>query len=198
MNVIYYKELLRWVDDLDGVFTIADLRVMLDQKSDATFYRIVDDFLRHEILIKVKRGIYAMPDASLAVISSRIDPHAYISTGTVLAQKALIGSIPARKVQAVKTGCCRRYECPLGTIEHIGIHPALYFGFESQGGQLVATPEKAFLDVCYLHFKGRRFSFDPHSDVHFDELDRDRIHAYLARYDMRFKGFFERIWGDML
>jgi hypothetical protein len=38
------------------------------------------------MLFKVKRGIYATPEATLAAISNRIEPAAYISTGTVLAQ----------------------------------------------------------------------------------------------------------------
>ena len=81
--------------------------------------------------------------------------------GTVLARTAIIGSIPARRVQAVKMGRPRTYRCELGTIEHLSITPRLYFGFGSIAGDLVASPEKAFLDVCYFTYRGRRFSFDP-------------------------------------
>ena len=99
-----YQSIGRWATELDGVFTLADLKVALEVDSQATLFRNLAEMTDKGVLVKVKRGLYAVPGASLEVISSRIEPQAYISTGTVLARHAIIGSIPARKVQAVKTG----------------------------------------------------------------------------------------------
>ena len=147
-------------------------------------------------LVKVKRGIYATMEASLASISNRIEPAAYISTGTILAKVAAIGSVPARRIQAVKMGRPRKYSCALGIIEHLSLSPRLYFGFETVGGMLCATAEKAFLDVCYYTYRGRRFSFDPASDVNTSDLRREIVSCYLTKYDGRFVNWFNRIWGD--
>lgn len=117
-----------------------------------------------QCLDKDKKSIYATPTATLETISSRIEPKSYISTGTVLAKKAIIGFVPALKVQAVKLGRPRIYKCKTGIIEHLSISPKLFFGFSAKNGKLVATPEKAFLDVCYFYFKGKRFSFEAMSD----------------------------------
>jgi hypothetical protein len=146
------------------------------------------------VLIKVKRGIYATPRADLTAISSRIEPKSYISTGTVLARAAAIGSVPARRAQAIKIGRPRVYRCELGTIEFLSISPRLYFGFTAVSGVLVASAEKAFLDVCYFTYRGRRFSFDPGTDVNLAQLDFDTIEHYLESYDPRFVSFFNRIW----
>lgn len=194
MDIESYKAIAKWAPELGGVFTLPDLRVALNQNAEPTLYRTVAALVAESVLIKVKRGIYATPEASLATISSRIDPLAYISTGTVLADKAVIGSIPARRVQAVKVGRPRVFRCELGTIEHLSVDPRLYFGFTAVSAMRVAVPEKAFLDVCYFNYRGRFFSFDPVSDVNLERLDFDVVERFLEAYDPRFVTFFKRHW----
>jgi len=194
MDKAAYRDLEVWAREMGGVFALSDLKVLFRRQAEATLYRTVADMVRQGSLIKVKRAIYATPEATLAVISARIDPAAYISTGTVLAARALIGVIPARKIQAVKIGRPRRYCCALGTIEHLSIAPQLYFGFAPADGILTATPEKAFLDVCYFYYKGKRFSFDPASDIAVQGLDRDLLSEFLKPYDRRFAKFVRRVW----
>lgn len=195
MNIDRHQIIKRWTEELDGVFTLADLKVALDVDSEATLFRSLADLTDRGTLVKVKRGIYAVPQASLEVISSRIEPQAYVSTGTVLARNAIIGSIPARRLQAVKCGRPRTYQCPLGTIEHLSITPRLHFGFEFERERRVATPEKAFLDVYYFLYKGKAFSFDPSTDANVDALNENLIADYLVHYEPRFVSFFERIWS---
>jgi len=197
MDMQRYKSVMKWADALDGIFTISDLKVALDINAEATLYRVIAEMTETGELFKVKRGIYATPQARLTDISSRINPGAYISTGTVLAKNGIIGSVPARRVQAVKIGRPRMYRCQLGIIEHFSIAPKLYFGFSLTDGILTATPEKAFLDVCYFNFRGRNFSFDPWSDIHTADLDEDLINRYLVRYDSRFIARFKQIWGAL-
>jgi len=194
MDTMRYKTIERWKTELDGVFTLADLKVALDENTDPTLYRTVAKMVDNGTLIKVKRGIYATPEAALTTISSRIDSTAYISTGTVLASKTIIGSVPARRVQAVKVGSPRTYRCKLGTIEHLSISPQLYFGFSTVAGTRIATQEKAFLDVCYFTYRGRKFSFDPATDINLTRIDFDLIETYLEAYDPRFVSFFKKHW----
>ena len=195
MNLLSHNLIARWAEDLDHVFTLADLKVALKPDSDATLYRKVSKLVDDGSLIKAKRGIYATPEATLITISSRIEPSSYISTGTVLAANALIGSVPARKVQAIKTGRPRTYRCELGTIEHLSISPKLFFGYTSEAGIRIATPEKAFIDVCYFTYRGKRFSFDPGTDVDLERLDIDLIREYLQAYDPRFINFVKQNWA---
>ena len=196
MDSEVYKAIEKWAEELDGVFALSDLRVVLGDVTEAALYKRLNGLVESGTLIKVKRGVYATPEAPLAAISARIEPKAYISTGTILARSALIGSVPVRRVQAVKTGRPRLYRCSLGVIEHLSISPQLYVGFSPVNGVLCATLEKAFLDTCYYTYRGKRFSFDPASDVDVVRLDRGLIDDYLQRYDRRFVNYFNRIWGD--
>jgi len=195
MDAGVYRTVQRWAGEVEGVFALSDLRIILGDKTEAALYKRLNRLVDSGTLVKVKRGIYATPEASLVTISNRIAPAAYISTGTILARAAIIGSIPVRKVQSVKTGRPRVYRCALGIIEHLSLSPRLYFGFTSVAGMLCATPEKAFLDVCYFAYRGKRFSFDPADDIHTGRLNREIISDYLTRYDKRFLNYFNRIWG---
>jgi len=188
------KNIEKWALELDGVITMPDLKVVFGGQSEIALFKKLESAIEDNVLIKVKRGIYALPGTALETISMRINPDAYISTGTVLASKAVIGSVPMRRIQAVKVGSPRIYECEVGIIEHLSISPNLYFGFEIINGIKFATAEKAFLDVCYFYYKGRRFSFDPESDVNTGGLKADVIAGYLSKYNRRFVSFFRRIW----
>lgn len=194
MKLRAYKAIERWSSELDGVFTLPDLKAALDTGSEPSLYRAIAAMVEDGLLFKVKRGIYATSTASLKSISNRIDPTAYISTGTILAERTVIGSVPARRVQAVKVGRPRTYSCKLGTIEHLSVNPNLYFGFSHASSLLVADVEKAFLDVCYFSYCGHRFSFDPVSDVNLSRLDLNKIKVYLESYGSRFITFFKRYW----
>jgi len=197
MSIEGYKAVLKFSKDLEGVFTLPDLKVILDEQTEVTLFRAVRKLVESGDLIKIKRGFYATPDASLAAISCRIEPASYISTGTVLAQNAIIGSIPARRLQAVKIGRPRTYKCQLGTIEHLSIAPHLYFGFNTSNGKKIATKEKAFLDVCYYYYKGKTFSFDPAMDINQADMDMTVVNAYLKKYDKQFVSFFKKFTGDL-
>ena len=197
MSIEGYKAIQKFSKDLEGVFTLPDLKVILDEQTEVTFFRAVRKLLESGDLIKIKRGFYATPDASLAAISCRLEPDSYISTGTVLAQHAIIGSIPAHRIQAVKVGRPRIYKCPLGTIEHLSIAPHLYFGFNTINGRKIATKEKAFLDVWYYYYKGKTFSFDPATDIHPVAMDMRVVNAYLKKYDKQFVSFFKKFTGEL-
>lgn len=195
MEIKGYQKLISLSKDQDGIFSIKDLEVILDKKSDASLYREVKYLQEVGELIKVKRGIYATKTASLFSISNRIIPNSYISTGTVLAKNIIIGSIPAKRVQAVTIGAPKIFSCSLGTIEYFSISKKLYFGFEKSDCINWATSEKAFLDACYYFYKGKKFSFDLESDVNLDRLDFEIINKYLTKYDKRFVTFFKKIWS---
>ncbi len=195
MSIERYKAIRRFSKDLEGVFTLPDLKVIFDENTEITLFRSVRKLVESGDLIKVKRGIYATPGASLAAISCRIEPDSYISTGTILAQNAIISSIPARRIQAVKRGRPRVYKCQLGIIEHLSIAPHLYFGFKCVNGRNVANKEKAFLDVCYYYYKGKTFSFDPATDMNQADIDMTVINSYLKKYDKQFISFFKKFTG---
>ncbi|MBN1673112.1 MAG: hypothetical protein JXR37_18845 [Kiritimatiellae bacterium] len=170
-----------------------DLKVLFGDQTEAALYKKLQRFIDAEVLVKVKRGVYARPDASLAAIAGRVVPDCYVSLGTILARHAAIGAVPARRIQAIRVGRPRVFSCALGAIEFLSIRPALFFGFTEDGGVRYATLEKAYLDACYYVWRGRRLSFDVAEDVNVERLSRDRIDAYLRRYSPPFVSFFTEL-----
>ena len=195
MNVSELDALRKLAGELDGVLTISDARVLFSRYSDAAMFKNLESLVHNGLLVRVKRGVYALPSASLVAISQRLARESYISAGTVLAEALVIGSLPVRRVQAVKVGRPRIYRCALGVVEHLSVKENLLFGYEVRNGVRYATPEKAFIDVCYFLSKGRRFSFDPVTDVNLELLNPSRIREYLSAYDQRFVTFFQSRWS---
>jgi hypothetical protein len=190
MNLADYQKFMAVSASMDGVFTLADFRVLYGSDSAATRFRKLEDLVEAGELLRVKKGLYARPDADLRRISQRIAPDSYLSLGTVLAAEGLIGSIPARRVWAVRVGRPRSYDCTLGRIEHLSIAPGLCVGWTLREGLKWADPEKAYLDAWYFSYKGRNLSFDLLEDVDRDRLDAEKLAAYVSVYDRRFQVYY--------
>lgn len=196
MNLKDYQKFSDNLEGMDRVFTLPDFRILYPEDSEATRFRKLDALVSAGELIRIKNGIYARADADLRSVSQRIAPEAYLSMGTVLAEEGLIGSIPARRVWAVRPGKARNYVSALGVVEHVALSPSLCFGWEIQNGFRRATPEKAWLDAWYVVYKGRRLSFDPVEDVNWTSLDRARWEEMLNKFDPRFQSHVFNLLGE--
>lgn len=192
MKVKELQKLTQVAPEIDGIFSLADLRVLYAKDSVATRFRKVEALVEAGELIRVKKGLYARPDADLRRVSQRIAPESVVSLGTVLAEEGVIGSIPGRRVWAVRVGRPRRYNCTLGVIEHLSVAAGLLCGWEWREGFRRAVIEKAFLDACYFHYKGRSLPFDLLEDVDRERLDKEKLSAFLQAYDQRFQTYFHR------
>jgi hypothetical protein len=165
-----------------GVFSTADLRSVLADRHPASFARRVRALVHAGVLRRYVRGWYVTDRFDLLTLSQRLAPDSYISFGNLLARNLLIGADPQRQVMAAKPGRGRTYRALGFEVVHLGIAPHLAFGYHIQEGVRFADSEKAMLDVLYFHLRGRRFFFDPFSDVDVSRLDPDRLRRYLARY----------------
>lgn len=115
-------------------------------------------------LYQLRRGLYA-----LAPPFQRIKPHPFLVAnrmvrGSYVSQQAALahyGLIPETSpvVTSVTTGRPIRWEMPLGVYAYRHVKPDMFFGYrlvEISPGQraFIATPEKALLDLSYLHAGG--------------------------------------------
>jgi len=193
MDILEYQQLMALAPEQRGVFTLADFRVLYSRDSAPTRFRKLEKLVEAGELFRVKKGVYARPDADLRVVSQRIAPDSYLSLGTVLAEEGLIGSIPGRRVWAVRPGRPRQYSYAGGVIEHLSIDPDLCFGTVLREGLRRADAEKAFLDACYFQFKGRRLPFDLLEDVDREALNEERMSLYLKTFDKRFQTYLHKL-----
>jgi len=144
-------------------------------------------------IYRLRRGVY-----SLAPPYQKVQPHpflvanhlqraSYVSLQSALAFYSLIPENVHTTV-SVTTGRPERLETPLGIFEFRHIKSNLLFGYHmiDLGGQnaLVATPEKALLDLVYLqpggvstkYLQGLRLQ-------NFDRLNRDLLMKQSKVFD---------------
>lgn len=115
-------------------------------------------------LNQLRRGLYA-----LAPPFQRVRPHPFLVAnrlvrGSYVSQQAALahyGLIPeaAPVVTSVTTGRPGRWQTSLGVYEYRHVKTGLFFGYrlaEISPGQraFIAVPEKALLDLIYLHTGG--------------------------------------------
>lgn len=112
-------------------------------------------------LLQLRRGLYALaPPYQKSrphpfLVANRIMRPSYVSLQSALAHHGLIPEhVPV--VTSITTSRPGRWSNPLGDFEYRHIKTALFFGYRleevGEGQQaLIAAPEKALLDLIYLH-----------------------------------------------
>jgi predicted transcriptional regulator of viral defense system len=111
-------------------------------------------------LVKLRRGLYALaPPFSKNtphpfLIANRLVPASYVSLQSALAHYDLIPEyVPV--VTSVTTSRPRRWDTDLGAFDFRGVKREFFHGFQpikltDTQSALVASPEKALLDLVYL------------------------------------------------
>lgn len=123
--------------------------------------RQLSRWVRDGRLYQLRRGLYAFAPPFQKVrphpfvIANRIAPASYVSCQSALAHYGLIPEYVPVTI-SVTTARPGRRETPLGVYEFHHIQPALWRGYrltDLGGGQraFLATPEKALIDLIYLH-----------------------------------------------
>ncbi len=156
--------------------------------------RRLADWTKTGKVIPLRRGLYALPRSRRQVephpfvVANRLVPNSYVSLEMALRHYNLIPEHVA-VVTSVTTGRPGAWENEFGRFLYQHIHPRYFFGMmrrEVAAGQeaLVATPEKALLDLIYLRKGGDDPAFIQSLRLqNLDELDMERLHAFAARFD---------------
>jgi predicted transcriptional regulator of viral defense system len=119
-------------------------------------------------IVQLRRGLYAIAPPFQKnkphpfLVANRLQRASYVSMQTALAFYGLIPETVNITV-SVTTGRPERLETPVGIFEFHHIKTDLLYGYQmiDLGGQhaLVATPEKALLDLVYLQTGGETLSY---------------------------------------
>lgn len=141
-------------------FQTADVSVWFDEPVKQIQARL-SRWVQQGKLIRVRRGMYSLPDAyrRLSVsgyyLSNYLYRPSYVSLFTALEYYAMIPEA-VYEVEAVTTRQTKEWETPLGRFIYRSIKPSRFFGYQSEFVQadsqrtfLCAEPEKALLDVFY-------------------------------------------------
>ncbi len=124
----------------------------------------------------------------------------YVSFLTALHLHGLIAQIPAT-IQVATTGHTRSLDSPVGTYEFLKLKPALMREgvdwSDTRQAYLIATPEKALLDVFYQSTrKNRRFSSLPELDLTDGDFRAGEFERMLRDlpYPSRIRSAIESRW----
>ncbi|RJQ45149.1 MAG: hypothetical protein C4545_00010 [Anaerolineaceae bacterium] len=164
-------------------------------------------------IYQLRRGLYSIAPPYQKnkphpfLIANFLQRASYVSLQSALAFYSLIPEIVNTTV-SVTTGRPDRLETPLGLYEFRHIKTDLLFGYQMTdlGGQsaLVATPEKALLDLIYLQPGGESPNYLQELRLqNVEQLDLDRLKKQSEVFDspkMRraVKGISQLILGETI
>lgn len=174
--------------------------------------RKICQLIRDGAIVAVKKGLYILGDKirgttySREVLANLVYGPSYISLEFAL---SLHGLIPEKVsiITSVTLKRNNRFDTPVGTFSYEHLHFKAYpWGISraeisKNAGYLIATPEKALLDLVALRIKTgnrRRINFEDYlfNDLRIDveafgELNLDKIYS-LSRY---YKNIFAKEFG---
>lgn len=148
------------------------------------------------LLVKLRNEHYAFSEYRLVsgfarYIANQLYKPSYISLHSAL---SFYGIIPEEVVQltSVSTLKTASFSNPFGTFHYQNVKESLYFGYEistmTDGrGILIATPEKALLDLLYLNpfYKTEQDMEELRLDWDWiqNDMDSERFSDYLSRFE---------------
>jgi len=170
-----------------GVYTTADLAVLLDRHHPSRLTEAIEAMLREGLLQRVRRGLYVdrLNGYASEIAGQRWMAPAYLSTESALGWHGLCETGIAAHTYVTSRVILRR-EQARRTLEghpfiyrHVARH--LFFGYRFLEGLWLAEPEKAVIDFLYFHYRKQLSAVTP-EDIDFRALDASRYRKYLASF----------------
>lgn len=147
------------------------------------------------LLVKLRNGYYAFPEyrqvpGFARYVAGQIYSPSYISLHSAL---SFYGIIPEEVVQltSVSTLKTATFKNAFGTFQYQNVKESLFFGYEIKSladgrGVMMATPEKALLDLLYLnsYYKTEQDMEELRLDEDYlqNDLDSERLFDYASRF----------------
>ncbi|PIU37579.1 hypothetical protein CO005_00470 [Candidatus Roizmanbacteria bacterium CG_4_8_14_3_um_filter_34_9] len=145
------------------------LREILGVKNERTYYRIVNDFISNEILVRIEKDKYYITNRAIDTfeIANFLYQPSYISLETALNYWGILSQFPFEITSVtVKKSIIKNYNEKKYSYGHVA---SKYFGmFTKKNNILIALPEKALFDQLYFASKGIKL-------IDFDEYDLSHI-----------------------
>ncbi|MGL1901959.1 MAG: hypothetical protein OCC49_07480 [Fibrobacterales bacterium] len=167
---------------MNGVFSTYDLQQLFGMDNKVLLYRRLKTLCESDVIQSFCRGIFVTPQVNLQKLTTKLIPESYISLGSILSDKLIIGTTPGNRVYCIKPGRSKIYSNDSYEIIFYGINSDYFNGYTNLNGVNYASAEKAFIDTAYLYLKGVPFYFDIYSDIQYDQLDRNILSNILTQY----------------
>ena len=166
------------------IVTLSDLRKLLDIEKDNTSYKIAEKLVAEKFLLRLKKGVYLStfnPPDSFEIANAIYTP-SYISLESALNYYGVLPQFPY-SVTSVSPKKSKKLLIDGKEFEYVQISHKLYWDFRREGQTVIASPEKALLDMIYIASKGlRRIEFE---DLDYSPINKSDFHKMCQRIDYR-------------
>lgn len=172
------------------ILSFSDLKKLLDIENDNTAYKIAEKLIGEKFLLRIKKGTYistfnSPEDFELA---NALYVPSYISFESALSYYGILSQFPysTTSVSPKKT---KKITVEGKEYNYTQISRKLYWGFRREGQIIIASPEKALLDMLYITSKGIR-------KVELDELDYSSINKkdfYKMCQKVKYRPFLNKL-----
>jgi predicted transcriptional regulator of viral defense system len=163
------------------ILSSGDLMKILNSTNKNTIYITIGRLVEKGILRRLSKGLYinvAKPPDKFEIANHLYSP-SYVSLESALYRYGIIAQAPyvLTSVTPKKT---KRRNAEGTDFEYVHVASKYYFGYHGDNNILIATREKAFLDLLYLIAKkSRRFNL---TSIDYKEINRKRLNMYLKSY----------------
>lgn len=190
------------------VFTTRDFAVASNLSLSAASKRL-ERLVQKQFLTRVTRGVWANEAhphfQALACVPYLLGKEqGYVSFLTALHIHGIISQIP-KSVQVATTGRARVLDSPIGRFEFLKMKPELMRDgvewSETRQPYLIATGEKALIDVLYISTRrNRRFAKLPELDLVDSGFKRRRFERLLrdSPYPVRVRSAIQTRWHKLV
>lgn len=164
-----------------GLLTKNDIQRIFDITNENTAYKLLQRLTLKGVVERVKGGLYVIVDANTPIftIANAAYGPSYISLETALSLYGILSQIPLIETSITVK---KHYEFTFHqTYEYVHVAPQLFFGFVKEQSYVIATPEKALIDLLYLASKGLRLA--PLDELDYSRLNKKILRAYCKQID---------------
>lgn len=151
-----------------------DIARLFDINNANTAYKLLQRLEKKNVLKRVVGGIYLISDAQVSefeIANACLTP-SYVSLESALSYYGILSQFPYSITSVtVKRGKNFHFN---KEFEYAHIDPSFFWGFVKDKNFLIATPEKAVLDMLYFSSKGLK-------KTDFDELDLSLINKEIMK-----------------
>lgn len=166
------------------IVSLSDLRKLLHIENDNTSYKIAEKLVAEKFLQRLKKGVYisALNPPDTFEIANAIYTPSYVSLESALNYYGVLPQFPY-SVTSVSPKKSKKLLIDEKEFEYVQISHKLYWDFRREGQALIASPEKALLDMVYIVSKGlRRLDF---GDLDDSPIDKRRFQEMCQKVAYR-------------
>ena len=168
--------IVKLYEDARTVFKISDIALLTEDNNPSSLARRLNYYVKTGKILNPRKGIYSKPGYNSEELSSKLFTPSYISLQHVL-QRAGITFQYSETITALSY-LSRELEVDGRTFTYRKAKQQILYNWagviQSEQGIFQATPERAFLDLCYLE---PGFYFD-----NLNPLDRNLVAELLTVY----------------